>query len=384
MRKILGLIGIMGLIGLLPIEPILYNNSIQAQTTDTNNLLLRVDGYMFFVDDEYFGNRIEGYTLPGFRLTPKVIWNNNQHLSLEGGVSWLHYWGAHSYPNTISYSVLPDHSDTSSSMHLVPWLQARLILSDGVVLTFGSIDPSETHLLPLPLKNPERELAADPECGLMLDALNNWGQANLWIDWREFIWNNSPRQERFTMGASGKIHFAMPATDFIISIPAHFIAQHVGGQVLAQTTPIQNHFNAAAGMGIAYLPANHWNISLTGYAMWYHQHGAAVPFSHGWGLYPELTAEYNHRFGLQLSLWQGERFVPLMGSGLYSNLSTVDGTTVFERTGMLSLRTYYKWNPEREPFCLHLEGSAHYDIGERQMQFAIRCALNFYPHIRLH
>ena len=186
------------------------------------------------------------------------------------------------------------------------------------------------------------------------------------------------------MGLSGKIHLDIPSSDFSITLPAHFIAQHVGGQVLAQTTPIQNTFNAAGGLGINYYATDRWTIAIKGYAMMYHQHGNnAVPFTDGWGLYPELVAEYNNRAGLQLSFWRGERFVPLLGSWLYSNLSSVDGTIVFDRTDMLSLRAWYKWNPADEPFCLHVEGAAHYDIGERQMQYSVGCALNFSPNFRL-
>ena len=381
MRKLLGLMVLIGLMGLLPVEPF---SLVHAQTADSAKIAIRIDGYLFFWDNEYFGRRIEGYTLPGFHLTPKAIWTNHKHLTLEGGVSWLHYWGAHSYPNTMSYGVLPDYSDTSTAMHVVPWIQARLRFAKGLELTLGSISPTENHLLPQPLRNIEREIAADPECGLMLDAWNDWGQANVWVDWREFIWNNSPRQERFTMGLSGKIHLDIPATDFSITLPAHFIAQHVGGQVLAQSTPIQNNFNAAGGLGITYFASDRLAFAMKCYAMLYHQHGnSAVPFTQGWGLYPELVAEYDNRSGLQLSYWRGERFVPLMGSWLYSNLSSVDGTTVFDRTEMLSLRAWYKWSPKGEPFCLHVEGSVHYDIGERQLQYSAGCVLSFYPKFRL-
>lgn len=384
MRKILGLIGLMGLMGLIPVNPI---NPIHAQ--DTNTIDLRIDGYLFFIDDEYFGRRIEGYTLPGFRLNPKVVWSNNKHLTLSGGVSWLHYWGAHSYPNTMSYGVLPNYSDTATLMHVVPWLQAKLQLAKGLELTLGSFDPDDIHNLPTPLRDIEREVAADPECGIMLSAWGDigkdwWGTADWWIDWREFIWNNSPHQERFTMGLSGKLHYYIPSTDLSLIMPLHFLAQHVGGQVLATTTPIQNNFNAASGLGIQYDLTEPWAVGLHCLAMWYHQHGnTAVPFDNGWGLYPYLKVIYGKRWGIEISYWQGERFVPLLGSWLYSNLSSVDGTTVFDRTQMLSFHAYYNWKPQNEPFNLHIGGLAHYDIDEQQMQYAVHCALYFHPSQRL-
>ena len=392
MRKLLGLIGIIGLMGILPIEPILPINPtspIHAQTADSATISLRADGYLFFIDDEYFGRRIEGYTLPGFRLNPKLVWSNHKHLTLEAGVSWLHYWGAHSYPATTSYGVLPNYSDTATLMHIVPWLQAKVKLAKGLELTMGSINPDDNHFLPTPLRDLEREVAADPECGLMLSARGEmgkywWGKGNIWVDWREFIWNNSPRQERFTMGLSSVIDYDIPYTNLTLKLPLHFIAQHVGGQVLAQRTPIQNNFNAASGLGIQYDFTDSWSVGMYCRAMWYHQHGnTAVPFPNGWGVYPSLHANYDNRLYLDLSYWQGERFVPLLGSWLYSNLSSVDGTTVFDRTQMISIQSSYNWSPSGEPFNLHIGGSAHYDIGERQMQYAVRCALFFHPSIRL-
>ena len=396
MRKLLGLMGLMGIMGILSIMPI---NSIQAQSpADSTALSFRVNGYLFFWDNEYFGRRIEGYTLPGFHLTPKLIWSNGKHLTLEGGVSWLHYWGAHSYPNTMSYGVLPDYSDTSTWMHVVPWLQAKLQIAKGLELTLGSINPSENHLLPQPLRNIEREIAADPECGLMLDAWNDWGKANLWIDWREFIWNQSPRQERFTMGLSGKIFLDLPTTDFSISLPAHFIAQHVGGQVLAQTTPIQNNFNAATGLGITNnYPVFNCYFDLSCRVMWYHQHGnAGVPFSQGWGIYPELQMEFNESWLLLASYWHGKDFVPLLGSWHFSNLSANSAGLTFDCTRVATLSVGWKWYPL--PSCgLTLKGILyHYlpstgtfadgttqEYGHRN-QFSVGVTFSFIPIVRLY
>lgn len=377
--KLIALIGIIGLLGTI--------GHVCAQ--DSSRITFRADGYLFFIDDEYFGRRIEGYTLPGFRLNPKVVWSTGRRLTLSGGVSWLHYWGAHSYPNTASYGVLPDYSDTATAMHVVPWLQARVRLAKGLELTLGSLDPGDHHLLPEPLRDMEREVAADPECGIMLSAWGDWGnywwgRADWWVDWREFIWNKSPHQERFTMGLSGHLIYNIPGTDLALELPLHFLAQHVGGQVLATTTPIQNNFNAASGLGLQYSWSDEWSLHLSGLAMWYHQHGnPAVPFTQGWGLYPQLKAVYDNRLAMAVSYWQGERFVPLLGSWLYSNLSSVDGTTVFDRTQLLSFHASYNWTPRNEPFNLYVGGAAHYDIGERQMQYAVRCALFFHPSIRL-
>lgn len=351
-----------------------------AKAQDSSQISLYIDGQIFFVNDEYYGRRIEGYTLPGFRLTPKLSWEPSDRITLRGGFSWLHYWGAHAYPTATSYAVLPDHSDTVAAAHVVPWLQAKIRLAKGLELTLGTLDPTDHHL-PSPLYNTERLLAADPENGLQLAASGSWGDAEAWVDWREFIWNNSPRQERLTIGASGRLQCG--GERWLLLLPLHFVAQHVGGQVLQTTTRIQNNFNAAAGLTLRHA-WDDWTASLGCNAMWYHQYGnPIVPFSHGWALYPMLEVAYGSRAVLTVSYWRADRFVPLMGSWLYSSLSSVDHTTVFDHTRVLSLRAVYKWSVAHVPFVLHTEGSAHYDIGERQMQYSMGCVLSFSPSIHL-
>ena len=108
MRKLLGLIGLMGLMGLLPIKPILPINPIHAQ--DSNRVFLHIDGSTFFIDNEYFGDRLSGYTLPGFVLQPKMEWVFDAHrdVKLKGGLHWLYYWGAQDYPATIgAHRIIP-------------------------------------------------------------------------------------------------------------------------------------------------------------------------------------------------------------------------------------------------------------------------------------
>lgn len=402
MKRLVVLMGLMGLMGVFPIQPIMPINPIQAQTSDSlflrtldsltanyrnprakGNISLNLDGGLFFIDNEYFGNRIEGYTLPGFRLVPKVQWNLSWDVSLQGGVSWLHYWGAHSYPAVTSYGVLPNYSDTATLMHLVPWLQAKYRVSHRLTLTFGSLDPSN-HNLPLPLYNPELAYVSDPEQGLELKSRGGtWYEADAWLDWREFIWNNSPRQERFIAGLSGDLYLYWQ--DWKFYMPLHFLGQHVGGQVLATTTPIQNTFNAAAGLGISRpLPHSEIHADLSGRLMWYHQQGnPAVPFNSGWGVYPELTVFFPVHWLVSVSYWRGENFVPLLGSWLYSNLSSVDGTTTFDRTDVLTGRIFFIHRAWMENYSLQINASAYYYPIEQQLQYSIGCSFVFYPSLYL-
>ena len=394
MKRFWGLMALMGLMGVLPINPIMPINPINAQ--DTNNLFLYVDGATFFIDNEYFGDRLSGYTLPGFVLQPKVEWKLTPEVSLTGGLHWLHYWGAREYPSATAYGAYPLYDSLSSPLHLLPWFQAKISFSPMVRLKIGCLDNS-SHNLPMPLYNDERQLVGDPKAGFELEADGRWFNVDIWADWREYIWNRSPVPERFTAGLSAKLNHYFNG-QWGIYLPLHFVVQHEGGQNMSVSHNINNNFNAAAGLGLC----NNYSVfncyfDLSCRVMWYHQNGNAdVPFTQGWGIYPELQMEINESWLLLASYWHGKDFVPLLGSWHFSNLSANTAGLTFDRTRVATLSVGWRWNPL--PSCiLTFRGTLyHYlpstgtfadgttkEYGHRN-QFSVGATVMFRPTIKLH
>lgn len=395
MRKMLVLMGLMSLMGFLPILPI---NPIHAQTLDTNTVYLHIDGSTFFIDNEYFGDRLSGYTLPGFVLQPKVEWRLHDKVTLSGGFHWLYYWGARDYPASTAYGAYPVYDSASRPLHLLPWLQTRIRFKDNLQLLLGCID-ADWHHLPLPLYNPESNLTGDPELGIELKYSNSWLQWDMWVDWNEFIWDLSPVPERFTAGLSGQLLHCCLFGHWDLYLPLHFIVQHEGGQNMSVSHNINNNFNAAAGLGVSREFSLHTYFDFSCRVMWYHQHGnAAIPFSHGWGFYPEMSVGFN-KWSFLASYWHGKDFVPLMGSWHFSNLSANTPGLTFDRTRVVTLQVGWNWpnNPEITSFNLTLYGTLyHYlpstgtfadgttkEYGHRN-QFSFGAILSFKPTIKLH
>ena len=344
-EKLLGLICLMGLMGLIPIQPIGLFNTIMAQ--DSARLALRVDASQFFQDNEYFGLHAEGYTLPGFYLRPVVEWHVTPLVTLEAGAHWLHFWGARNYPSAQSLDVWQRESDTATAAHVLPWVRAEMAWKRERAewrVVMGNLRP---HKLPMPLYNPERLYAADPEAGvqMMMDAKHF--DLDVWVDWREYIWQRSSRQERFTAGVSSQ--WATSFGKWGLLVPLHVIGQHVGGQGLAEHKPVQNHFNGAIGL-MGQLRGE--NFELTGgcYAMGYTQKNAPdIPYKRGWGLYPVVNGKcalWGGELGMDAGYWHGHGFVPLLGSVLFSNVAYVDGITYFRYNRMMSIGANYRWKIE--------------------------------------
>lgn len=341
----IGLIVIIGLIG---------SSSLAAQ--DSTQLALRIDGSLFFVNDEYSGSQLDGYTLPGFMLRPHVDWRLDRHVGLQAGVNWLYYWGNTGFPQGVLDEVMPRAGDSLQALHLVPWLQARIGLTPWLNLVLGSLETGHHHDLPLPLYNPERTFATDPEAGAQLLLDSRYLALDAWVDWREFIWYNSRHQERFNCGISVTPRYK--TNRFRLALPLHAIVQHRGGEGLADTT-IGHHsyYNCAVGLDAAYTPGD-FDMGFTAYLLTYSRTGApeeelvydswgclvAPPpsFKRGYGVWTTLTATWRTT-RLNVDYWSGDKFVPLLGSYLFSNLSSNISDMTHRRLQLVMLRAQHTW-----------------------------------------
>ena len=336
--------------------PLSTFHSIAAQ--DSSRVTLCIDNLHFFVDNEYAATRVDGYTLPGFVLRPRVEWRIEERVKIEAGVHWLHYWGAHGFPADQSLEGRNSYSGDATRIHVLPWLQARVELTPWLSAVFGSLENNDGHQLPLPLYNPERQYAADPEGGVQLIVDHHAVQADLWVDWRDFIWNYSPTQERFCAGLSarGRLHLS---DRLELYLPLHAVLLHNGGEGVTDTTiPVRSRFNGAAGLGMS-AAIGGFNLAAEGYLMGYFNNrgenstpvrdnegymvSPGLDFRTGWGFYPVLKAGYKG-WRMEASYWQGEQFVPLLGCYHYSNISSNTPDMTHDMIRVLTVRGGYTYH----------------------------------------
>ena len=397
------LIGLISLIG--SISPI---GSAAAQTADSSRLALHADVHLFFTDNEYSANRVDGYTLPGFTLRPYVEWHVDPAVTLQAGMHWLHYWGHAGFPHGPVNDVLSLASDSLDAVHLLPWMQATVAFTPGLRLVVGSLVNTDGHGLPYPLYNPERLYATDPEAGVQL--LADWRhlKADLWCNWRNFIWYRSATQEVFDIGMSLRPTLPLGG-DWTLAVPLHLLVQHHGGEGLADTNLGHvNHSNAAAGLAFSRCH-NGLRLAAEGYAMLYSRSGEPenplvydewgclrsepVNFKQGWSAYALLKADWRSTVA-EVSYWTGERFVPLLGPLHFSNVSANTPHMTHDRIRVLTLRASHAWHWPHSSLTLH--GAFHYYFpytGDRTdywkcympdaTMFSLGCMLDLHPSLTL-
>jgi len=313
-----------------------------SQTPDTvrrSKVSLSAEFEHFFRDNEFSAEKISGYTLPGFYFRPRVVWNVEKRVHLEAGLHWLHYWGATSYPERISFTAFPKMGEESRPSHVLPWMQARVDILPQLSFVFGSLENKDGHGLPRPLYDPELLYAADPEAGIQMLLDFKYFDADIWMDWKEFIFRGSETQERFIFGFSGKSDLLQDKL-VNLSIPVHVLAQHTGGEMLAQELDPISVFNFAGGVELTYNGRVRLKTGcdLMGFV---HNGNAALPFRQGWGVYPHIGMDFKG-LAFDIAYWHGDDFVPLLGSPHFSSISVNTPGLVFDPMDMLVVNASYK------------------------------------------
>src|SRR5574344_1681282 len=90
------------------------------------DLWIDINTLSFFQNNEYNGERVKGYTLPGFRLRPTINYKY-KNFTLCAGIDALHYWGKEIYP-AYSYCGLANVNETDRTQkqaHITPFFRPQ-------------------------------------------------------------------------------------------------------------------------------------------------------------------------------------------------------------------------------------------------------------------
>lgn len=71
----------------------------RLDSAQTRELRLKVDNLSFFKDNEFSGNIMKGYSLPGLWVAPRLTYQPLKNIRLDAGVHALIYHGTYHYPN---------------------------------------------------------------------------------------------------------------------------------------------------------------------------------------------------------------------------------------------------------------------------------------------
>jgi hypothetical protein len=299
------------------------------QEVKAGELNFRFESLGFFQNNEYLGNFVDGYTLPGALFRPKLSYSPTDALTVEVGGHFVKYSGLDRVVN------------------VVPWFSARYRFNEHFTSVVGNLDQNNQHGLMDQLWEPERIYTDLPESGLQF--LYSTCKLNLqtWISWEQFLQRNDPFQEHFTAGLTGG-YTVYQNSVLSVKLPVQLLFYHKGGEIDSSDLRVQTHANVAAGWELALNMGGERlkTINLNGHWLGYKaitEDSNTYPFGKGHAYLLGASAQMRHAL-ISLSYWNGFQFIAPKGRLLYQSVS--DSDPAFTQTDRSMLSAKYFWQKE--------------------------------------
>ena len=342
----------------------IYREKCNIDTNEVRKMYLDINVLSFFKNNEFSGEKVKGYTLPGFRLSPEVSLTLARNIRMDIGLSMLRYWGAEAYP-CYSYQNIAEWKSEQyhKGLHVSPIMRAQWAVTPNFNVVLGSLFNRYNHSLCSPLYNNELNYTADPENGVQLLYDSKYFNADMWLNWQNFVFSNDDEQEMFTFGFSSKVNLLVDSSGFNISIPLQYLAQHRGGEITAlELRQVQTISNYSAGLSFSYLFNRRYlkDVAFSCYYVGYIQNaGTLYPFGNGFGVYPELRVNVAG-FEVNMAYWVSENFISILGSPHYNNLSLKTPDMLFDKMDIFTANIDYCYLKSKY-YSLGVElGMVHY------------------------
>ena len=314
---------------------ILGNTDYRIDSTKVKELAIEIDNMSFFKDNEYAGSVMKGYTLPGFWLQLKGVYQPLKNLKLEAGVHGLVYSGAYKYPSYAYHDIEKwKGNQYQKGTHFLPYLRAHLQLKSWQ-LVFGDVYGGTNHNLIAPLYNPEQHLTADPEFGFQAIYDSRHCHFDTWVNWQSFIFEEDSHQEAFTVGLSSVYRFNDENAPVHTYMPFQVTIQHRGGeQDTITTNSVQTLSNGALGLGMK------WNLNRkviqsvnveADALIHYQQAGELWRKDTGFGAYAKAAVKFTNGIHTEAGYFMGKDFNSLLGIPYYGSLSLKEEGLYYDR-----------------------------------------------------
>ena len=305
-----------------------YKNTDEVKAGQLN---FRFESLGFFQNNEYLGNFVDGYTLPGALIRPKLTYSPTDQLYIEVGGHLVKYSGL------------------DQPVNFVPWFSARYQFSDHFSVVTGNLDQNNRHDLPEQLWEPERAYTDRPESGLQFLYSGTKLNGQTWINWEQFLQRNDPFQEHFTFGLTGK-YAAIQNSVLTVKLPVQVLFYHQGGEINSNPggvrPRVQTHANFAAGwemamdMGGSRLKTINLNGHWFGYSA-VTKDSNTLPFSKGHAYLFETSAQTRNSL-ISLSYWNAFQFIAPKGRLLYQSVSDSDPTFTQPDRSVVSAKYFWQ------------------------------------------
>ncbi len=375
------------------------NDMLRQQPCDTlrpGQLYPGLDATLFLRNTEYFAPLAAGYTNINYRLAPTLTYAINDRATFTGGLEYDGVFG-------------------EDSLHrFYPLVRLEYQAAQWLRVVLGSIYGGLSHGLDGPMYSYEHLFFSHyyrPEAGVQLLTRTRHWQADIWMNWENYLNAYTYEEEKFVVGTRQEITWAdsrgeSPA-GLTLQTPYSLMVAHHGGQYSLVDTNNGSLLNAHVALSATwhygkgdsrlrlYLPFYYFrDISGEDHrynapALWH------LPFQEGWGVYPQLM--WQHALGhhaschtsdvlrLTAGLWHGCRYLSSRGDHLFQSMAFNDKEVTFPRRNMLALTAAFEHRYHN--LALGIDLQLYHDMGLQETYYAYGLYMRWnlrHPLLRTH
>ncbi|GAO29417.1 hypothetical protein [Geofilum rubicundum] len=328
------------------------------------DLTFKMASSFVFINNEFFGDIVEGYTLPAYQLEPTMVYYAGERFRLRGGLHLQQFFGE------------------NESMTVRPVISATVLFSDQLQLTMGAIDGHLHHGLSDALFHYERSIVNPVENGFQFryEDDNWWGDA--WMSWEQYIEQGDSIPEIFTAGISARRHLLNSDSGWKLDLPLQALVMHRGGQISDFEEAGANFMNLSSGLELekrqsGFVKKAGW----FGHFLVYNELKEAHPsgINKGHAFYTGVVLESSQN-SLMLGYWKADRFLSSRGNPIFHSVSDFMENTWWADRSMLTGKLL--WHKKVLPdvvFSLLVDG--YYDLSSEQFDYAYGIRIGFTPEL---
>ncbi len=307
--------------------PASFYKNTSIDSTLHNSINFSVENTNFLKNDEYFNRIVEGYTLLGWMLDPKITYFPTKNAKIEAGIHFLKYSGVNGFTQAI------------------PTLSFQYRINKSIDVILGSLYGNTNHKLIEPIFRYEYYFTDNVENGLQFLINSNRFSSDIWLNWQQFIFKGDDKQEIFNAGFSNKVYLSDKNNRHQFSIPIQILFTHQGGQINKTDEKLITHNNDAIGLSYSCSISNQF-INSFGANQYYLifkdlSHSYQFPYSLGYGLFSNVFVTTG-QLKAQVSWWYGDHYISLRGNPFYQSKSTIYDRYYEKQRAFVSTRVMYE------------------------------------------
>lgn len=314
--------------------------------SDSNKLYLDIENANLFKNNEYFNNIVEGYTLIGYFINPRLTYYPFSKARIEAGVHFLKYSGLDNY--------------TSAT----PIFTFQYSIGRGIDILLGTLYGSLNHRLIEPLYRFEGYMEQNIENGLQLLVNKKHFTTDVWLNWEKYIFTGDPFQEEFTLGTSSEVLLTDKSKRIGFSLPLQTLVAHKGGQITSSGNETETLVNTVSGFRLDYRTGLLFpeRIGLHGYYVVYKDLSPVKlqRYNDGDALYPNIFIE-NKNMYLMVGYWYAKEFIAPGGEPIFQSVSQTYTTYREQDKELLTAKLIYRTDLSRD-ISMGLRFEFYYDI----------------------